>query len=194
MNREDILRELELLPAWQLRAPVQNDLTEIMPNLESQPVEKAVAETKPAAHAEDTKKAEPLFDYYVSENNAWIFIRAQEGMAGGRMDTASQACTGMIESSGMLFDNILIALQMKVRKYDGDLAVSGAKVIVAMGEKTAQTLLNSAETIDNLRGKTQFVHNLPLIVTYSAAEILEHLPNKAKTWHDLCSAIRLVNA
>ena len=68
------------------------------------------------------------------------------------------------------------------------------EVIVAMGEKTAQTLLNSSESITNLRGKQHVLHGLPLIVTFSAAEMLEHLPNKAKAWHDLCTALRLVNA
>ena len=94
----------------------------------------------------------------------------------------------------MLFDNILIALQIKAKKYAGDLAASGAKVIVAMGEKTAQTLLNSTDNIANLRGKQHVLHNVPLIVTFSTAEILEHLPNKAKTWDDLCIALSLVDA
>ena len=184
MNREDVLRELELLPVWQLRAPVQIVLTEKMPNLETQPAEKVVIEIKPEAPAEVVQKIEvepdAIFDYFQSENSAWVFV-----CPGSLIDTASQS---------MLFDNILIALQIKAKKYTGDLAASGAKVIVVMGEKTAQTLLNSTESIANLRGKQHVLHNVPLIVTFSTAEILEHLPNKAKTWDDLCIALSLVDA
>ena len=189
MNREDVLRELELLPVWQLRAPVQIVLTEKMPNLETQPAEKVVVEIKPEAPAEVVQKIEvepdAIFDYFQSENSAWIFICTPNETPGILVDTASQS---------MLFDNILIALQIKAKKYTGNLAASGAKVIVAMGEKTAQTLLNSTDSIANLRGKQYVLHNVPLIVTFSTTEILEHLPNKAKTWDDLCTALCLVDA
>lgn len=176
-TREDVLRELELLPVWQLRVPLAS--------LESQPAVKMVAEITPEAPAEVVQKTEVEFDYFQSENLAWIFICTHDSMLESRINAASQS---------MLFNNILVALQIKTKKYDGDLATSGAKVLIAMGEKPAQTLLNCSESIDNLRGKIHLLHNLPLIVTYSAAEMLEHLPNKAKTWHDLCTALRLVNA
>lgn len=172
MTRDDVLRELELLPVWQLRAPLLN--------LETQPAEKMVVEIKPEAPAEAVQKIKAEFDYFQSENNAWIFI-----CSANRIDTALQS---------MLLNNIFAALQINAKKYDGDLATIQAKVMIAMGEKTAQTLLDSTEPIDNLRGKQHVLHNLPLIVTYSAAEILEHLPNKAKTWDDLCTAFSIVNA
>jgi uracil-DNA glycosylase len=175
MTRDDVLRELELLPMWQLRAP------KLMQTIVA---EAPVAEVVTKNPAEVTQKADTKFDCYLSENNAWAFICTQDGMPADRMDTASQS---------MLFDNILIALQIKAKKYEGDLAAMQAKVFIAMGEKTAQTLLNSAEPIDSLRGKQHVLHNLPLIVTYSTAEILEHLPNKAKTWDDLCMALSIVN-
>jgi uracil-DNA glycosylase len=173
MNREDVLRELELLPVWQLRPTLTNTVSPI-----------TVAEKLPAPALDlvptATQEPDAIFDYFQSENSAWIFV-----CPGSLIDTASQS---------MLFDNILIALQIKAKKYTGDLAASGAKVIVAMGEKTAQTLLNSTDSIANLRGKQHVLHNVPLIVTFSAAEILEHLPNKAKTWDDLCTALSLVDA
>jgi uracil-DNA glycosylase len=151
------------------------------------------------------QKSDVVFDIYQSEDKAWVFICAQDSMLGSRIDTASQS---------MLFDNILTALQIKAKKLAINLAdlqsqdsqlqdsakvQNQAKVIVAMGEKTAQTLLKSENTIDDLRsshlnGQRHILHNLPLIVTYSTAEMLEHLPNKAKTWDDLCTALRLVNA
>ena len=185
MTRDDVLKELELLPIWRLRAPltIKNQPDDIVT------AEKLSAETVPAAPAENIQKTETEFDFFQSENNAYIFICAQNSMPEILIDIGLQ---------GMLFDNILKALQIKAKKTLLNFADSAlqnqAKVIVAMGEKTAQTLLNSSESIANLRGKQHVLHGLPLIVTFSAAEMLEHLPNKAKAWHDLCTALRLVNA
>jgi uracil-DNA glycosylase len=178
VSREDVLRELELLPVWQLRAPLDNKVEQTA--TEKLPAEKTI-ELAPTL----TQKSEAEFDCYVSENNTWIFICAQDGMPGSPIDIASQS---------MLFDNILVAMQIKAKKTAINLAEIDAKIMIAMGETVAQNLLKSAESIEQLRGKQHLLHNLPLIVTYSTAEILEHLPNKAKTWHDLCTALRLVNA
>lgn len=173
MTRDDVLRELELLPVWQLRAPVQHVVTQ-----------KMAAEIKPetfavVVQAEVVQKTEAEFEYYVAENNTCIFICSAD-----RMDTALQS---------MLFDNILIALQIKAKKSAINLSNCNANLLIAMGEKTAQALLDSPESMEQLRNKTHALHNLPLIVTHSTAEMLEHLPNKAKTWHDLCRALRLAN-
>ena len=159
-----MLRELELLPMWKLRAPLS-------PMLADEPVvaNKVVTES--------TQNVQLNVDYFVSENNAWVFICPVD-----RIDTASQS---------MLLDNLFNALQIKAKKSIVNLAEINAKMLIAMGEKTAQMLLNSHATMDDLRAKQHVLHNLPLIVTYSAAEMLEHLPNKAKTWHDLCTASNL---
>jgi uracil-DNA glycosylase len=201
MTREDALRELELLPVWQLRAPVMTqDLVQNVTEDSAPATEKVLPESVPTIAQSLAQKTAVEFDIYQSENKAWVFICPESPI-----DTALQS---------MLFDNILIALQIKAKKMainladlqsqDSQLQVSAkvqnqAKVIVAMGEKTAQILLNSENTIEDLRanqlnGNWHILHNLPLIVTYSAAELLEHLPNKAKTWDDLCIALRLVNA
>lgn len=188
MTREDVLRELELLPVWQLRTPLENVVHKVALNhLQKPNQEKAeeIFQEPQNLPAEIVQKPEPSYYYYMAENNACVFICAHDDTPRARMDTGLQS---------ILFDNICIAMQIKAKKIPIDLAGCTAKVLIAMGEKTAQSLLNNADNIDDLRGKTHVLHNLPLIVTYSAAEMLEHLPIKAKTWQDLCLAQTLIQS
>ena len=169
MNREDVLRELELLPVWQLRTPLK--LAELPTDLPEKvaPILEVAIE---AAHVE----------LIVSDDKKWIFAYPAD-----RMDTASQS---------ILLKNILFAL--KITKTSSirlkNLADIDAKVMIAMGEMVAQQLLNSTESIESLRGKIHIYENIPLIVTYHPQDMLQHLPNKAKTWDDLCMAVQLLNA
>ena len=140
MTREDMLRELELLPVWQLRAPVQ---------LQPQPAETApvvipiTAEpAKILAVPAKIPGAQIAFNLTLSADKKWVFIMP-----------ASPELPALQSS---LFDNILLAL--KIDKTNKIVLTSlvdiEAKVIIAMGETTAQQLLNSAESIESLRGKT----------------------------------------
>jgi uracil-DNA glycosylase len=183
MTREDVLRELELLPVWQLRAPLLQ--TEKVPAKLAEKITPKITEAAPEL---PTPEAPPTnqqaFDMHISDDKCWLFICPASRMAIG-LDAG--------DSQSILFNNILSALHIKkVQNHAHDLAQVAVKVIIVMGEKTAQTLLNSTETIDNLRGKAHRWQDTPLIVTYSCAEMLEHLPNKAKTWHDLNTALTII--
>lgn len=188
MTREDVLRELELLPVWQLRVPlleiekVPEQLAEkITPKItEAAPELVAIAEVAPA-----TETSPNPFEMHISDDKNWLFI-----CPASHMDITSQ---------GILFNNILSALHInKVQSYTHDLANARVKIIVVMGEKTAQALLNTQDSIESLRSSHlnanwHTLHDTPLIVTYSCQELLEHLPNKAKTWDDLCLAKALAS-
>ena len=99
-----------------------------------------------------------------------------------------------IGSQSMLFNNILRALKIKKTNKIALENISEASVIVAMGETAAQQLLNTTESLEQLRGKTHAYQNIPLIVTYDTQNMLQNLANKAKTWDDLCMALQLLNA
>ena len=182
MTREDMLRELELLPVWQLRAPVL---------LQPQPAETAPVVNPITAVPAKIPGAQNAFNLTLSADKKWAFI-----MPASPDLPALQADTEMIESSGMLFNNILLAL--KIDKTNKSVLTSlvdiQAKVIIAMGETAAQQLLNSAESIESLRGKTHTFENIPLIVTYHPHDMLQNLANKAKTWDDLCMAMEIMRA
>jgi uracil-DNA glycosylase len=186
-TREDVLRELELLPVWQLRAPLPSP-EKLAENVTAKITESTPKSVEIAEITAVVETSQNTFEMHISDDKSWLFICPES-----RMDIDSQA---------ILFNNILSALHIKkVQIYTQDLAQDlvniGVKVIVCMGEKTAQTLLNTQDSIDNLRsshlnGNGHVLHNTPLIVTYSAAEILENLQNKAKTWHDLVTALKIV--
>ena len=99
-------------------------------------------------------------------------------------------------SQSLLFSNILNAL--KIDKTNKTVLASlvdvEAKVIIAMGEIAAQQLLNTQDSLEQLRGNPHLMHNIPLIVTYHPSDCLKYLPNKAKVWDDLCVALSIINA
>lgn len=65
MTREDVLRELELLPVWKLRAPVaEKPVTELIP-----PTPVAIVESKPI---EGVVAASAVF--IVSADKKWAFV------------------------------------------------------------------------------------------------------------------------
>jgi DNA polymerase len=62
------------------------------------------------------------------------------------------------------------------------------KLIVAMGRVAASHLLETTASIASLRGRLHSYQGTPLIVTYHPAYLLRSLPDKAKSWADLCFA------
>lgn len=70
------------------------------------------------------------------------------------------------------------------------------KLIVLLGRAAVQALLGVEGSLASLRGKT-LTHavggrEIPVIVTYHPAYLLRTLPDKAKTWEDLCRARALM--
>ena len=72
-------------------------------------------------------------------------------------------------------------------------ALSRPKMILAMGRYAAQALL--AQTVSNpvpplgqLRGAVHHYQGIPVVVTYSPANLLRSPADKAKAWADLCLA------
>jgi uracil-DNA glycosylase len=166
MTREDMLRELELLPVWQLRTPAQ---------VKPQPVEAAPVQ----AHS---VQAELSYSLTVSTDKNWAFIMP--------------ASPDLSASQSSLFNNILLALKVEKPNQSklAKVADIDAKVIIAMGETVAQALLNTQDSLEQLRGKLHLLHNIPLVVTYHPNDCLQHLPNKSKAWDDLCAALSIMNA
>ena len=190
-TREDVLRELELLPVWKLRTPLQVVVPEQMPapeqvsvKIETQVTERLVVETPVVETA--TEAATPVIaesmSYLctISDDKKWAFIWP--------------ASLILSASQSTLFSNILVALKISKSNQTEieSLTSIEASVIIAMGEAAAQQMLNTTESIETLRGKTHQLANAPLIVTYHPNDMLQNLHLKAKTWEDLCLAKRIV--
>lgn len=62
------------------------------------------------------------------------------------------------------------------------------KVMIALGEFAAQSLLQSDAPIASLRGQVHRYNDVPVIVTFHPADLLRKPEDKSKAWDDLCLA------
>lgn len=196
MTREDVLRELELLPAWQLRTPlpiqstiVENVLLTKPPDVEAGP--NAVLAKAFVNNAEEVSRAAytvtqvttpvlvemPEIAYMATEDHSWLFI------LGNAKLTADEA---------HLLHNISIALRIKLQPVQTTLNISAlvadiqVKRVVVLGELIAQHLLSTQSLLDDMRGTVHTWQGVPLVVTYALAHLLKVPADKENAWHDLC--------
>ncbi|MDP2230530.1 hypothetical protein [Methylotenera sp.] len=213
MTREDILRELELLPVWQLRVPlpsqaeiVRAELPQIEPAitlpeqlkaegllteniLESEPVnseqEALLVELKSglAVTLEPQAAVPQLFTHIASEDDDWLFVMPDAAL---RPDEA------------LLFQNICKAIRIKTKPAETSKHTLDAlknmrpKLLIAMGEVTAQAMLQSTATLDDLRGTPKKYQGIALVATYDLAHLLQNSQDKAKAWDDFCVAMQFL--
>lgn len=72
------------------------------------------------------------------------------------------------------------------------MALLKPKIIVVLGRIAAQALLDTAEPISKLRGKTYALNDTPVVVVYHPAYLLRTLLDKRKAWADLKLALQIV--
>ena len=68
------------------------------------------------------------------------------------------------------------------------------KVILAMGNTAAETLLNTRQALGSLRGRVHQFRGVPLIVTYHPAALLRNPHWKKPTWDDVRIARQLIDS
>ncbi|HSH54096.1 MAG TPA: hypothetical protein VK967_03625 [Methylotenera sp.] len=183
MTREDMLRELELLPVWTLRSPMPAQLEPELPmplQVESAPAV-AVIEAVIETVVEEALPESQVFRHILSEEGDYLFVLT---------DTPAQA------DEERLLRNIFMAMKVKSKSPVASantldiFAASNAKLIITMGEKAVQSLLQTTESLENLRGKTHAWQGARLVATYDAAHLLQTSTDKAKAWNDLCLAMQ----
>ncbi|MES1987194.1 MAG: hypothetical protein V4440_04035 [Pseudomonadota bacterium] len=201
MTREDMMRELELLPVWQSRAlapevaeikDVSRVLTqqavELKPDLEVHVVEAAA--NAPLANVDEPSETltpvpieSPTLTYIASENGEYLFVLPKAAMSAEELQ---------------LFQNICKALRTKTKPAEtsSDILASindmQAKLLIVMGEAAAQMILQSAEPIAYLRDKLHQLHGVTLIATYDLPHLLQNPADKAKVWSDLCMGLQIL--
>jgi uracil-DNA glycosylase len=171
MSREDLFRELELLPVWQLRNPVVG--------INTPETEAAVLPTEAEVSGNQQKSEASTYRFrlIVSEDGQWLFALKQQH--------STEAET--------LFHNMLKAVNVKIGR---DVAEAQTvthvdcvpRVIVLMGEELAQQLLALSQSLVQLRGQPHTINNTPVIVTYAPDDLLQQVADKANAWEDLCLA------
>lgn len=184
MSREDMLHELELLPAWQLRDPVPSVTAEAMTDIVAEPAAEAPLTAKEEVPAKNSQEVETAVDVpkhqfrlIASEDAQWLFVLERQHT----------------EEAEALLQNMLKAVAVSIKQDVVDanaerLGQYSAKVVVVMGEDEAQQLLSETQTLAQLRGKVHRHQEQSVIATYSPSELLLNLADKAKAWEDLCLA------
>ena len=189
LTREDMLRELELLPAWRLNQPVspppQMDAqAPVIQEAEATVAQELVQNTVPDIVNMDWAALNQYVTGSGDQNADWLFVT----------DTAIEG------DAAILLDKMLIAIQLQRGKnvyltqlseqpyFKSQLALIQPKLIFVFGEKAAQTLLGSNEPLDALRGKSHQFEGVDLIVSYAPSHLLTQTQDKAKAWADLCLA------
>jgi DNA polymerase len=200
MTREDMLRELELLPVWQLRAPLPSQ-AETVPIAEATPIkveqitvelvatqtqeatevlqdEALVVDESPAVASETMPQ---LFTLIANDNADWLFVLPNATL---------QA------DEERLLQNIFMAMRIKAKPAEISSNIADVinttkpKQLIAMGEATVQAMLQSTETLSSLRGTVQQFEGVALVATYDLGHLLQTLPDKAEAWKDLCLAMQ----
>lgn len=170
MSREDILRELELLPVWQLRNPLAAPETAL-----TQSEEAIIQET--TSDEQEAEAPSVSIRLIASEDGQWLFVLNSQ----------------QSEAAETLLHNMLAAVTVKVGQELAEAQITSIvdfqpKVIVAMGEDVAQQLLAHTHPLAQLRGKTHELKETPVIVTYAPDALLQNTADKAHAWADLCLA------
>ncbi|MDR2874886.1 MAG: uracil-DNA glycosylase [Methylobacillus sp.] len=225
LPREEILKELELLPVWKARhasaakeasvgavEKTEANVTANIAEMSWEALEAAVKNCHACALA--NTRTQTVFGVG-SPHSEWLFVGEAPG---AEEDKRGEPFVGQ---AGKLLDNMLAAIDLKRgenvcianvlkcrppenRDPHGEEVVKCApflkrqvelirpKLIVAMGRFAAQALLNTDDSIGNLRGKLHDYNGVPVVVTYHPAYLLRTLTDKAKAWEDLCFARRVM--
>ena len=88
-----------------------------------------------------------------------------------------------------LYDEIAACVPYLFRQIE----ILAPRVILAMGNTAAQTLLDTKQSLGALRGKVHRFRGTPLIVTYHPAALLRNPNWKKPTWDDVRIAHRLLD-
>ncbi|MBC7698368.1 MAG: hypothetical protein H7Z70_08395 [Bacteroidia bacterium] len=202
MSREDMLRELELLPVWSLRSP-QVDTAAI--SIAALPEVTALKKIIPIESNETIESISSIESLQVViEQSITVELATQSPKLLACKHIASEdgnylfvlPNTEMPAEESLLLRNILIAMRVKTKAIElpantlDVLSLIQPKLIITMGEKVAQYLLQSDESLAGLRGILHHWQSVALVATYDLQHLLQILPDKAKAWDDLCFAMQ----
>jgi uracil-DNA glycosylase len=127
---------------------------------------------------------------------------------------AGQLLTRMIQAMRLDRDEVYIANTVKCRPpenrdpepveirtcfpfLEGQIAAIAPKVIVALGRVATCTLLDTKESISNLRGEFRYRNGIPIMPTYHPSFLLRAEPDKrpkAEAWADLQKVMALLES
>lgn len=202
MTREDVLRELEFLPVWQLRAPLPSvqlmpvpshaatDVTEVI--LEVAPllstmIEPVIEPVPPEIRHEEPAVLAMPFRLLISTDASIAFLL--DSAPANTQDTET-LLSNMLKAINI---NCSIDIAEATRETLGEHAV---KLLVVMGEAAAESLLGQLQAVADWRSARVanpiYYQQLPVVVTYHPTFLLNNTAYKAQAWVDLCAAKRMI--
>ncbi|MDO9169145.1 MAG: uracil-DNA glycosylase [Methylobacter sp.] len=144
----------------------------------------------------------------------WMIVGEAPGQSEDRqglpfVGTAGQLLTEMLRAIDLDREQVFITNVVKCRPPDNrepksievetckayllrQHALIKPKIILALGHVAAQALLNTDESIAELRGKIHTLNDTPVVVTYHPAHLLRSLLDKHKAWADLKFAMQII--
>ena len=202
MTQEDVLRELELLPMWHLRASLP-PLAPVAQAVSAVPV--SPVPVIPAAHVAppvlpeqavpEPVLLEPVLPEPVLPEPAvalaWTQVASTDGLWLFVSLTASLSA-----DEWQLLQNMAKAMRISLSPPQAmtdpghALSASPAKMLIAFGAAAAQQLLASQASLPTLRGQLHACHGRTLIATHALDHLLQQPLDKAQTWHDLRLAMQ----
>jgi len=213
-RRAQVLAEMGIAPIWKLRSKAETSpVPEVSPR-EWIPLKAAVSGcTKCGLHKSRTQTVFGVGD----ENADWMLIGEAPGAEEDRLGDP------FVGQAGKLLDNMLAAIGLSRRQnvYIANvlkcrppgnrnpapeeveqctpyllrqIELIRPRLIVALGKTAASNLLRTEASLGSLRGRLHDFHGTPVLVTYHPAYLLRNLPDKAKSWEDLCMAVDTMQA
>lgn len=230
LTRQDMLRELELLPVWQLKQPwpskTEPDAAPQKPAELNAPVIPDIAVTElqmPEPMQAEPIQAEPIqVEPIQSESPTVEVMSAYAGAVDDSVPAVSAALRLLLSEDGTyafliephpaeadfaeveaLLKNMIRAMRLQCRvdvtdTTDKLFAGHTPRLMISMGAAPANLLLGKTADVDQWRSTQQQIQplyeNIPLLVTYHPAHLLENTADKAHAWRDLCLAMKLMQA
>jgi len=192
MTQEDVLRELELLPMWHLRA----SLTALAPAAQAvssvpvMPAAHVAAPVVPEPVVPEPDKAEPVapepiealaWTQVASTDGAWLFVSHTASLSADEWQLLQNMAKAM---------RISLSPPQAMTDPGHVLSASPAKMLIAFGEGAAQQLLANQASLPTLRGQLHACHGRTLVATHALDHLLQQPLDKAHTWHDLRLAMQ----
>lgn len=195
LTREDMLRELELLPVWKLRQPLPDPVPAATAEVALQ-ASNAPSLPVPSEHAVETAVVLEA-QLEIAAASAWSKpVRALLSDDARYMFLMQPALPD--EAAALLLQNMLRAMRITCRTetqntVDEIFAQHTPKLIICFGSETAETLLQETHTMAEWRSQQPHsFRDTPLVVTFSPEHLLQHHQDKALAWQDLCLAMQLM--
>ena len=194
MTQEDVLRELELLPMWHLRA----GFAPLAPEVHAaSPVPVSPVQVMPAAHVAapvlpeqvlpEPVVLEPVaavalaWTQVASTDGAWLFVSLTASLSADEWQLLQNMAKAM---------RISLNAAQPMTDPGHALSASPAKMLIAFGSAAAQQLLASQASLPTLRGQLHACHGRTLVATHALDHLLQQPLDKAQTWHDLRLAMQ----